>query len=76
MSIRTFVFCDVCNPKGVRIVEERRNPVGRDNPGRRISDGRAWFEGSTADAEKAGWHLYVDGRHVCPRCHQRGLDSK
>lgn len=76
MSVRTFVFCDICNAKAVRNLEERRNPNrggGKDTHGRRISDGRAWFEGSAKEAVKCGWHIHADGRHICPRCHNRGL---
>lgn len=76
MSIRTFVFCDVCNPKGIRMIEERRNTKRSDNPGRRLTDGRAWFEGTSVEATEAGWRTHTDGRHVCPRCQKRGLDVK
>lgn len=74
MAVRTFVFCDVCNPQGIRYVEQRRTPK-RDRPhGRRVTDGRAWHEGSAADAARSGWKVSTDGsRHICPRCHERGL---
>jgi hypothetical protein len=39
--------------------------------GRRISDGRAWFEGNIDEAKDAGWFVLDDGRHLCPRCRQR-----
>lgn len=67
MSIRKFVFCDICNPQALRSVEFRRAPRADERGGRRISDGRAWFEGEPGDAEKAGWLIEV-GRHVCPTC--------
>ena len=61
MTIRCFIFCDICNKRATRAVEERRR-AHRDDPtmGRRISDGRAWFEGDEAEASEAGW--LVEGR--------------
>ena len=55
MSIRTFIFCDVCNPLGIRCPEKRRD-VHRDPLiGRRHTDGRAWIEGDSAYAVERGW---------------------
>ncbi len=72
MSLRTFVFCDGCNPMGIRTVEMRRSTRDRDaRAGRRITDGRAWLEGSVAEAEAAGWSVARDGRHLCPLCTAR-----
>lgn len=68
MSLRTFVFCDICNPQGYRCVEERR-PLKRANRnGRRISDGRAWHEGDVTTALAEGWAITKEGLHVCPDC--------
>jgi len=73
MSIRAFVFCDICNPKAIRHVEERRRSRWDDpSMGRRISDGRSWFDGTEEDARQAGW-LAEGERHVCPHCHRKGL---
>ena len=71
MTFRTFLFCDICNPYGTRTVELRRDMKRSDNQGRRISDGRAWLEGDLNEAIAAGWSVLDDGRHVCPRCHER-----
>lgn len=69
MSIRNFIFCDICNPQALRSVEFRRSPRNTERTGRRISDGRAWFEGTLEQAvEEAGWQLSKDGRHICPSC--------
>ena len=68
MSIRKFIFCDICNPQGLRSIEFRRAPRLDERNGRRISDGRAWFEGELNVAVKAGWQVTADGRHVCPAC--------
>lgn len=70
MSQRTFIFCDICNPMGLRSVEMRRSIAGRDpRVGRRISDGRYWFEGGDAEAKQAGWVVVESsGQHVCPVC--------
>jgi hypothetical protein len=74
MSIRSFVFCDICNVGGTRVVEARRGSgVAGRSVGRRISDGRSWFEGALADALAAGWHVDEKGRHVCARCFGQGL---
>ena len=73
MSIRAFVFCDLCNPMAIRHVEERRRSRW-DAPsmGRRISDGRAWFDGSEDDARQAGWQAEGE-RHICPHCQRKGM---
>ncbi len=69
MSIRTFIFCDICNPQGLRSIEFRRAPRVNDRGGRRVSDGRAWYEGSIYEAIKsAGWVVGKEGEHICPTC--------
>jgi len=69
MSIRKFIFCDICNPQGVRSIEFRRAPRSDQRTGRRLSDGRAWYEGELSAAiEKAGWIRTPDGRDICPIC--------
>jgi hypothetical protein len=64
------MFCDVCNQQGIRYIEQKRSTQRGDTGGRRITDGRAWFEGSLEEAIKAGW-LHDNGRHICPKCQQR-----
>ena len=68
MTIRTFIFCDICNPQGIRNIEYRRRPRERDRNGRRISDGRSWIEGHLTDAINAGWTVDQQGQHICPAC--------
>ena len=70
MSKRTFIFCDICNPNAIRVVEARRNGERGDRYGRRTTDGRAWFDGNIEDAYLAGWIVKGDGRHVCPECNR------
>ncbi len=70
MSTRTFIFCDICNPQAIRIVEGRRG-TDRMRDGRRISDGRMWFEGSDEEAADYGWMSTERGQHICPDCIQR-----
>jgi hypothetical protein len=70
MSIRTFIFCDICNPQALRSIEFRRSPRIQQRNGRRISDGRAWFEGHPEKAKQYGWLCTTDGRHICPDCHK------
>lgn len=69
MSIRTIIFCDICNPQGLRSIEYRRAPRDNERGGRRISDGRAWYEGSVYEAAaSAGWFISEKGEHICPGC--------
>lgn len=62
--IRTFIFCDRCNPMGIRIISNKSDPT------RRISDERAWFEGTTDEAKKEGWIISIS-KHTCPCCIQK-----
>ena len=68
MTIRSFVFCDICNPQALRSVEFRRSPRENERNGRRLSDGRAWFEGSISDALSSGWTIDSSEQHICPAC--------
>ena len=68
MSIRTFIFCDICNPQALRSIEFRRRPREEERNGRRLSDGRAWFEGAWPDAVKGGWKSSPEYPHICPAC--------
>jgi len=68
MSIRTFIFCDICNPQGLRSIEFRRSTRSHQRSGRRICDGRAWFEGNLDMAKQAGWSCPDSGSHICPQC--------
>ncbi|MBS3954973.1 MAG: hypothetical protein KGZ88_18620 [Methylomicrobium sp.] len=68
MSIRKFIFCDICNPQGLRSIEFRRSTRIDERNGRRISDGRAWFEGDVINAVENGWQITPEGSHICPAC--------
>jgi hypothetical protein len=68
--LRVIIFCDVCNPQGIRYIEQNRSTQRGDEGGRRITDGRSWFEGPLDEALKLHW-LQEDGEHVCPRCQER-----
>lgn len=67
MSIRTFIFCDACNPQAIRTINDT------DSYGRRTCDERSWFEGHVSEAGKIGWVITHDGYNVCPKCHNKGL---
>lgn len=67
MSIRTFIFCDGCNPQGVRNVYENSQYD------RRNSDGRSWYEGTLEDAVKLGWEVSSDNTTLCPHCIESGM---
>ena len=71
MSIRTFIFCDICNPQGIRTIEFRRSPREGDRNGRRICDGRFWFEGSLSEAVLSGWTYNANDQHICPSCDKK-----
>ncbi|NOT12634.1 MAG: hypothetical protein HOP23_12495 [Methylococcaceae bacterium] len=70
MSIRTFIFCDICNPQALRTIEFRRSSRINERSGRRISDGRSWFEGELSDAISNGWSCTDEDQHLCPACQQ------
>lgn len=71
MSTRTFLFCDICNPQGVRYIEQRRG-LRRGDTGKRITDGRAWYEGDIKGAIAShGWKVIGIGKHACPHCVER-----
>ena len=71
MARRSFIFCDICNPLAIRYIEMRRSS-GRDlRLGRRLSDGRNWFDGNDEEARLVGWVAADDGQHVCPDCFSR-----
>jgi len=73
MTIRKIIFCDICNPRGLRSVEFRRAPRENERTGRRICDGRSWIEADIVDAVKSGWLCTPDGQHICPACQAAGL---
>ncbi|MDC9725011.1 MAG: hypothetical protein PSN44_03705 [Gammaproteobacteria bacterium] len=68
--LRVIIFCDICNPQGVRYIEQNRSTQRGDVEGRRITDGRSWFEGSLESALDHGW-VYESSEHICPRCQER-----
>ncbi|MBF0218491.1 MAG: hypothetical protein HQL49_03030 [Gammaproteobacteria bacterium] len=71
MSIRTFLFCDICNHDGVRIPDYRRSDKRNTRSGRRITDGRRWLEVATPEAAlSSGWVIDASGRHICPDCRE------
>jgi hypothetical protein len=71
MARRSFIFCDICNPLAVRYIEMRRAASRDARIGRRVTDGRNWFDGSDEEAALAGWVIADNGQHVCPACFSR-----
>lgn len=71
MTVRSFIFCDICNPMAIREIEMRRTTVRDARGGRRVSDGRMWFDGDEQSAVKHGWVATENGQHVCPSCLER-----
>ncbi len=75
MSIRTFIFCDICNPQGIRTIEFRRSPREDERNGRRLCDARFWIEGSLINAIESGWTNTPTGQHICPSCKKNHSDD-
>jgi len=71
MARRSFIFCDICNPLALRSIEMRRTDGRVDRDGRRLCDGRAWFDGDDSEAKHAGWVVADEGQHICPSCFER-----
>ncbi len=69
MAVRTFIFCDACNPQGFRAIKSGNGY------GRREADDRAWFEGSLYEAHFNGWVTTSAGHNLCPECHAKGLEK-
>lgn len=67
--LRVIIFCDICNQQGIRYIEQNRSIQRADKEGRRITDDRAWFEGSLEEALKEGWKQ-KGTEHICPRCQE------
>lgn len=72
--LRVIIFCDICNSQGIRYIEQKRSTQRGDIAGRRVTDGRSWFEGSLESALAEGWH-HENGVHTCPRCTERHSKS-
>ncbi|MGZ5056435.1 MAG: hypothetical protein ACXWAT_16040 [Methylobacter sp.] len=71
MSIRTIIFCDICNPRGIKTTEFRRAHRENEPAGRRITENRSWIEGEIADAVENGWLCTAEDQHICPICRTR-----
>lgn len=69
MAIRTFIFCDACNPQGIRTINDGFQY------GRRSGDGRVWFEGDIREASDIGWVSNAEGHNLCPKCYAKGLGN-
>ncbi len=68
-GLQSVVFCDRCNPQGVRLIENRREGYRSDQSGRRLTDGREWIDYSSPEALlEQNWVLAEDGKHYCPQC--------
>lgn len=89
MTTRTFIFCDICNPDGIRTINNRYGidcedadhqsdteakralHERREFDGRRISDGRAWHEGTLESSLEQGWWINDKNEILCPKCYRR-----
>ena len=76
MSIRTFIFCDMCNPHGIRN-EERRSSLRRNSEGRRKHDDCSWIEAREVEdiTTDHGWIVTTKNKHVCPKCYLRHKEA-
>jgi hypothetical protein len=69
MTVRKVIFCDICNPRGLKTVELRRGEHRENGSvGRRITENRAWIEGEITDAVENGWLCTPEKQHICPIC--------
>ncbi|MBF0470358.1 MAG: hypothetical protein HQL48_03185 [Gammaproteobacteria bacterium] len=69
MAIRSFLFCDICNPDAIRVPDYRRNEKRNSRSGRRFTDGRKWVEASReVAATEHGWFYDSNQRDICPAC--------
>jgi len=64
MSTRTFIFCDSCNPLGLKT----KNDGFTNN--RRSGDNCSWHEGNEKEAYMLGWLKTANNGHLCPKCHK------
>ena len=62
MTTRTFIFCDICNPRALRNIS-----VGPENEGNNTKL-HALFEGHAHQAARLGWVSTENGHNLCPRC--------
>ena len=74
MSVKTFTFCDICNPD-CRIAIDRRDSKRDENSGRRVGDECSWFEGVPEDSAEEGWIVTSKGKHICPSCFVQHKDA-
>ena len=69
MSIKSIMFCDLCNQAGVRAVDRRISAEGSRLYGRRLHDGRSSVVYQPGDPMPEGWICDEAGQyHVCPLC--------
>lgn len=67
MSVKTYTFCDICNPHAFIAIDRREHPRDAET-GRRAGDECSWFEGRPEDSAEEGWIVTSRGKHVCPKC--------
>lgn len=72
MGIRTFIFCDRCNPEGNHNIYVDDSHDKR-NSGKRSTDKCNVYEGRLDDAIQLGWQLSEQGDILCPHCVENGM---
>lgn len=75
MSIKTFIFCDLCNPLCLHQIDRREQARDGLAAGRRFSDNYSWIEGSAEEIGEYGWIVTSNHKHICPRCYARHKDA-
>lgn len=76
MSLKTFVFCDLCNPLCIHQVDRReQGREGIASAGRRFTDNYSWVEGEPGEIADSGWIVTSNNKHICPRCYARHKDA-
>ncbi|MGE0371060.1 MAG: hypothetical protein AB7Q01_04140 [Gammaproteobacteria bacterium] len=76
MSLKTFVFCDLCNPLCIHQVDRRDQArEGGAAAGRRFTDNYSWIEGEPDEIAEFGWIMTSNNKHICPRCYAKHKDA-
>ena len=81
MSKRTFIFCDCCNPHGIRAINNRTKNIEKNGDERRSNNGRRsidecnWYEGSKEESLEHGWVITLDNQTLCPKCYENSLSE-
>lgn len=75
MSMKTFIFCDLCNPLCLHQMDRREQSREGIAAGRRFTDNYSWLEGGIDESTQNGWMVTSNNKHICPRCYAKHKDA-